>query len=129
MKKILAIVLALVLVLCAAAMAETSVNTTADEFELTGDPAAIKVGVILIGDENEGYTYAHMLGIQNAAEVLGLSNDQILWKYCVGEDASCFDALPIWRTQAAMWFSPTATAIRPMHSRLPLNSLRFSSYP
>ena len=92
MKKILAIVLALVLVLSMAAMAETSVNTTADEFELTGDPTAIKVGVILIGDENEGYTYAHMLGIQAAAEVLGMSSDQILWKYSVGEDASCFDA-------------------------------------
>ena len=92
MKKILAIVLALVLVLSMAAMAEVSVNTTADEFELTGDPTAIKVGVILIGDENEGYTYAHMLGIQAAAEVLGMSSDQILWKYSVGEDASCFDA-------------------------------------
>lgn len=92
MKKILALVLAAIMMLCAVAMAETSVSTTAAEFELTGDPTAVKVGVILIGDENEGYTYAHMVGIQEAAKALGIPEDQIFWKYSVGEDASCYDA-------------------------------------
>ena len=37
-----------------------------------------KIGVILVGDENEGYTYAHMEGIKNAAAKLGISDSQIL---------------------------------------------------
>lgn len=90
MKKILALVLAAMMVLCASAMADTSVSDIAAE--LTGDPTAIKVGVILIGDENEGYTFAHITGIQKAAENLGVAADQITWKYTVAEDASCFDA-------------------------------------
>ena len=90
MKKVLALVLAAIMMLCASAMADTSVSTTAAA--LTGDPTAIKVGVILIGDENEGYTFAHMTGIQQAAENLGIAADQIIWKYTVAEDAGCFDA-------------------------------------
>ena len=90
MKKLLALVLAAVMMLCASAMADTSVSTTAAE--LTGDPASIKIGAILIGDENEGYTFAHINGIKTAAANLGISEDQIIWKYTVAEDASCFDA-------------------------------------
>ncbi len=92
MKKVLALVLAAVLMLCASAMAEVSVSTTAAELELTGDPAALKVGVILVGDENEGYTYAHIEGIQKAAEALGVPAENIIWKYSVAEDATCYDA-------------------------------------
>ena len=92
MKKVLALVLVAILVLCASAMAEVSVSTTAAELELTGDPTAIKVGVILVGDENEGYTYAHIEGIQKAAEALGVPAENIIWKYSVAEDATCYDA-------------------------------------
>ena len=92
MKKVLALVLVAILVLCASAMAEVSVSTTAAELELTGDPTAIKVGVILVGDENEGYTYAHIEGIQKAAEALGVPAENITWKYSVAEDATCYDA-------------------------------------
>ncbi len=90
MKKVLALVLAAVMMLCACAMADTSVSDTAAA--ITGDPAALKIGVILIGDENEGYTYAHMYGIQQAAEALGVAPEQIIWKYTVAEDASAYDA-------------------------------------
>ncbi len=92
MKKVLALVLVAIMVLCASAMAEVSVSTTAAELELTGDPTALKVGVILVGDENEGYTYAHIEGIQKAAEVLGVPAENIIWKYSVAEDATCYDA-------------------------------------
>ena len=51
----------------------------------------LKIGVILVGDENEGYTYAHMVGIQQAAKANGLSDDQIIWKYSVGETQDCYD--------------------------------------
>ena len=52
----------------------------------------IKVGVIYIGDENEGYTAAHMAGIDEMAETLGLSDDQIIEKTLIPEDESCYDA-------------------------------------
>ncbi|MBE6657415.1 MAG: BMP family ABC transporter substrate-binding protein [Ruminococcaceae bacterium] len=54
--------------------------------------ADFKVGVILIGDENEGYTYAHISGIQTAAKELGMSESQIIWKYTIPEDEKCYDA-------------------------------------
>ncbi len=54
--------------------------------ELTGDPASLKIGVILIGDESEGYTKAHIDGINNAAEKLGIAPGQIIWKSKVPEN-------------------------------------------
>ncbi len=52
----------------------------------------IKIGVILIGDENEGYTEAHITGIKTAAKKLGIADSQILWKYTIGENEACYDA-------------------------------------
>ena len=52
----------------------------------------IKVGVIYIGDENEGYTEAHMKGIKEMKEELGLSDDQIIEKTLIPEDETCYDA-------------------------------------
>ncbi len=57
-----------------------------------GDGEDVKIGIILVGDENEGYTYAHIEGILEACENLGISEDQIIWKYSVGEDQTCYDA-------------------------------------
>lgn len=51
-----------------------------------------KIGVILIGDENEGYTYAHIKGIEAAMNDLGLTDDQVIWKYSIPEDADCKEA-------------------------------------
>ncbi len=56
------------------------------------DEGGFKVGVILLGDENEGYTKAHMDGIRDAAKELGLKDDQIIWKYTIPEDEKCADA-------------------------------------
>lgn len=52
----------------------------------------IKIGVILIGDDTEGYTAAHIEGIKKAAEALGVAADQIIWKYKVEENSSCYEA-------------------------------------
>lgn len=52
----------------------------------------IKIGVIYIGDENEGYTAAHMEGIDQMQAALGISDDQIIEKTLVPEDESCTDA-------------------------------------
>ena len=52
-----------------------------------------KVGVILVGDETEGYTKAHMDGINQAAEELGMdASSQIIMKYNVPESSDCYDA-------------------------------------
>lgn len=52
----------------------------------------IKVGIIYIGDENEGYTEAHMTGIDEMMKALGLSEDQVIEKTLIPEDESCYDA-------------------------------------
>lgn len=49
-----------------------------------------KVGAILIGDENEGYTFAHIEGIRAACQTLGI--DAPIFKYTIAEDESCYDA-------------------------------------
>jgi len=67
-------------------------NTPADGGENTPAETSKKIGIILVGDENEGYTYAHMLGIKDAAKGLGIADEDILWKYTVGEDQTCEDA-------------------------------------
>ena len=70
-------------------------TTAATETEPVATEAAapdIKVGVIYIGDENEGYTAAHMAGIDQMIETLGLSQDQVIEKTNIAEDESCYDA-------------------------------------
>lgn len=72
----------------AMAMGAACVSSAAEPVEL-GD---VKVGVIYIGDEQEGYSYAHMLGIDDMKEACGLSDDQVIAKYNIPEDESCYDA-------------------------------------
>ena len=84
MKKLLSI-------LCAAAMLVTLVFSCVS-CGGSSVSADFKIGAILIGDENEGYTYAHINGIRTAAKELGMSDDQIIWKYTVPEDEKCLDA-------------------------------------
>lgn len=48
-----------------------------------------KIGIILVGDETEGYTLAHMNGIDRAAEKLGLTKDQIIYQKRIAETDSC----------------------------------------
>ena len=121
MKKIIALLLAVVMVFALVACAstaktdDTAAETTPAETTETTEPATeeteapaeeettaeptgdavgtdIKIGVVLIGDENEGYTYSHILGIQEATKALGISENNIVWKYSIGEDESCYDA-------------------------------------
>lgn len=57
-----------------------------------GKSSGYKVGVIYIGDENEGYTEAHMKGIQEMKNVLGLSDADVIEKKCIPEDEKAYDA-------------------------------------
>ena len=76
--------------------AGSSVETAAAEetqvAEETKAAADVKVGIIYVGDENEGYTAAHMEGIKEMKAEYGLSDDQIIEKKCIGEDEACYDA-------------------------------------
>ncbi len=87
-KKIAALVLA-VLMIASLALVFTSCSK---EDEKKGD-SDIKIGAILIGDESEGYTEAHMNGIRGALEALGLDEaTQMIWKKKVGENEDCTNA-------------------------------------
>lgn len=57
----------------------------------SGAPA-IKIGAIYIGDENEGYTAAHMNGLHEMLSALGMSTSQLIEKMNIPEDESCYDA-------------------------------------
>lgn len=74
----------------ASSAAETS--SAASEGETPAASADLKIGVILVGDETEGYTMAHIEGIKKAAADLGIADSQILWKYKVEESSDCSDA-------------------------------------
>lgn len=90
MKKIIALMLALVMVLALAACGADTPEGSAKPAE---DASDLKIGVVLIGDENSGYDSAHIDGIVTAAEACGITEDQIIWKYNVQEDESCFDSI------------------------------------
>ena len=90
MKKILAMILALAMIACLFAGCGGDTDTPAGD----GDKKDVKVGVVLIGDENEGYTLAHINGIKEACKNLGLSEtDNIVWKYAIPEDETCKTAI------------------------------------
>lgn len=81
-KRIAAVVMAVIMTLTVAAVFTSC----------SGDASGLKIGVILVGDETEGYTKAHMDGIKEAASSLGIADSQIIWKYKVEETSACLDA-------------------------------------
>lgn len=58
----------------------------------TSGEGDVKIGVILVHDENTGYDAAHIEGIKKAAAAVGIAEDQIVWKYNISEDENCYDA-------------------------------------
>jgi len=109
MKKLLAItsaaVLAFGLAACGGGSSDSAAPTASDTKEEQTDSASestsgtqtasdvdLKVGVILLHDEDIGYDFAHLSGIKQAAENAGLPESQIVFKYNVPEDESCYDA-------------------------------------
>ena len=106
MKKLLALILALVMACALAACGSsgsnsgTGSNTPATpssdvQDDNTADSTGstdVKIGCILIGDENEGYTAAHYNGAMEMKEKLGLNDDQIIVKWNIPEDETAKDA-------------------------------------
>jgi basic membrane protein A len=72
-----------------AASLENPIDTT--NVKAAQDAGTLKIGVILVGDENEGYSYAHIEGIEAAKAALGITNEQVIYKYNVPEDEQCYD--------------------------------------
>ncbi|MBR5309595.1 MAG: BMP family ABC transporter substrate-binding protein [Oscillospiraceae bacterium] len=95
MKKIIALVLTLVMVLSFAACGnDEPVNdgNTGNNETLTAEN--IKVGFVHVSDPSDmGYTYNHDLGTKKMMENLGLSEDQVINKYNIGEDEGCATAI------------------------------------
>ena len=94
MKKIVALLLVAAMVLSLAACSSESGNSGSSDSNnsnVTPAPSDFKVGVVLVGDENEGYTYAHIEGIKKAMAACGVSDDQVVWFYSVPEDETCYD--------------------------------------
>jgi len=94
MKKTLALILALALAFALAACGGASTTSASPSAASSASPSAasnVKLGVILVGDENVGYDSAHIAGIKAAAKAAGLKDDQIIWKYNIKEDETCHD--------------------------------------
>jgi basic membrane protein A len=92
MKKVIALLLALTLVFALTACGTGTAATPTPTAAPTEEPApAVKIGVILVHDENTGYDSAHIEGIKTAAASLGIADDQIIWKYNISEDETCYD--------------------------------------
>ncbi len=87
MKKLVALLLVVALVAC-------MLTGCGSKTGASGEESKLKVGVVLVGDENEGYSYAHIVGVEKAMSTLGLNKDtDAVWKYTIKEDESCGDAI------------------------------------
>lgn len=120
MKKLLALLLAVVMVLglvaCGskteepAPAAEPEQSTTEPAAAETEEPEApaeepeapaeepaadvsadIKIGAILVHDENSGYDMAHIEGLTQACQELGIPMENVTFKYNIPEDETCYD--------------------------------------
>ena len=92
-KKALSIILTAVMAV--GMMTGCGAQASDGSFSADGNSAAdsdFKVGIMYIGDENEGYTAAHMAGIDGMMENLGLDDSQVIEKTNIPEDESAYDA-------------------------------------
>lgn len=110
MKRFLAIAVALVMMFAVAACTTTPVvdepvapapaesvapadsAAPVESAPVAGIPAAdLKIGVILVHDENSGYDAAHIEGVKGAMATLGIAESQAIFKYNIPEDETCYD--------------------------------------
>ena len=72
--------------------AETVPEEPATEPESAEEPSTdIKIGVILVHDENSGYDMAHIEGVTQACQELGIPMENVTFKYNIPEDETCYD--------------------------------------
>lgn len=108
MKKILAFLLAAMMVLAFAACGEDNGGTptpTPDVKGMSADvlprnamtpsveiPADFRIGMICLHDENSTYDNNFIQALRQVQKDLGLSDDQVVIVTNIGEDSSCYDA-------------------------------------
>ena len=108
MKKIMAFLLAAMMVLAFAACGEDNGGTptpTPDVKGMSADvlprnamtpsveiPADFKIGMICLHDENSTYDNNFIQALRQVQKDLGLSDDQVVIVTNIGEDSSCYDA-------------------------------------
>ena len=86
MKKYFAMLLAVVMVFGMCAFVAPTQAAAANELE------DLKLGFIFLHDENSTYDLNFINGVLDAAEKLGLSDEQIIMKKNVDESQDCYDA-------------------------------------
>ena len=94
MKKFLAMLLALTMVLALAACGgkkEEAPAPAETPAEAPAEESAVKIGLICVHDINSGYDAAHIEGLQTACKELGIPESQIVMKYNIPEDETCQD--------------------------------------
>ncbi len=92
MKKILVSILSLcMLVLCFAGCGQEANTDNTGKDEANG-LSKIKAGFIFLHDDKSTYDLNFMNGVKEAQKKLGLSDDQIIFKYPVEEGQACYDA-------------------------------------
>ena len=77
-------------------VAQRVVDTEGEKIDTTKvkeafDAGTLKIGVILYHDENAGYDASHIDGIKAAIANVGITEDQVIWKYNIPEDETCYD--------------------------------------
>ena len=108
MKKILAFLLAAMMVLAFAACGEDNGGTPTPNPDVKGMsadvlprnamtpsveiPADFKIGMICLHDENSTYDNNFIQALRQVQKDLGLSDDQVVIVTNIGEDSSCYDA-------------------------------------
>ena len=108
MKKILAFLLAAMMVLAFAACGEDNGGTPTPSPDVKGMsadvlprnamtpsveiPADFKIGMICLHDENSTYDNNFIQALRQVQKDLGLSDDQVVIVTNIGEDSSCYDA-------------------------------------
>ena len=91
MKKFLALLLALTMALCLAACGDNNQPAASGSAAGSGDAApSVKVGFIMLHDENSTYDLNFINGAKEACEALGIT-DYII-KTNIGENNDCYDA-------------------------------------
>ena len=103
MKKIVALLMALCMVFalcaCGQSAAPAATEAPAADAAATEAPAAdataasdLKVGFIILHDENSTYDLNFMNGAKEACANLGLSDDQVIFRTNIPEGQECYDA-------------------------------------
>lgn len=96
MKKFIALLIAVVMVFCLVACAQTPKEPSTPDAPANDALTLenIKIGFVHVSDPSDmGYTYNHDLGTQKMIADLGLREDQIVNKYNIPEGSECETAL------------------------------------